>query len=56
MNSIIKIVEFDKYISEHLAKITLNEIATKLKIEKICLFLEWIMHGVSWLIDKLFKN
>uniref|UniRef100_A0A1I8BUC7 AcidPPc domain-containing protein n=1 Tax=Meloidogyne hapla TaxID=6305 RepID=A0A1I8BUC7_MELHA len=50
MNLIIqKHLENDKYLSENIAKIGSNGISKKLKIEKICLVLEWIMHGIPWI-------
>ncbi|KAL7079927.1 hypothetical protein ACQ4LE_000490 [Meloidogyne hapla] len=50
MNLIIqKLLECDKYLSENIAKIGSNGISKKLKIEKICLLLEWIMHGIPWI-------
>ncbi|CAK5013040.1 unnamed protein product [Meloidogyne enterolobii] len=45
-----KLLEFDRNLSEYFAKIGSNEIGKKLRIEKICQILEWIMHGIPWIL------
>uniref|UniRef100_A0A915NRB9 Phosphatidic acid phosphatase type 2/haloperoxidase domain-containing protein n=1 Tax=Meloidogyne floridensis TaxID=298350 RepID=A0A915NRB9_9BILA len=44
-----KLLEYDRNLSEYFAKIGSNENGRKLKIDKICQILEWIMHGIPWI-------
>ncbi|KAF7636179.1 acidPPc domain-containing protein [Meloidogyne graminicola] len=41
--------EFDYKLSEYFAKIGSNGICKKLNFEILCLLLEWIMHGITWI-------
>uniref|UniRef100_A0A915MP45 Thymidylate synthase n=1 Tax=Meloidogyne javanica TaxID=6303 RepID=A0A915MP45_MELJA len=45
-----KLFEYDRNSSEYFAKIGSNEIVRKLKIDKSCQILEWIMHGIPWIL------
>jgi len=51
-----KLLEYDRNLSEYFAKIGSNENGRKLKIDKICQILEWIMHGIPWIFGKKFSS